>query len=173
MATKYLAEGATTFASPAWSGGAIEDTNDLVIERNFGSVQAGLNQSALTDGINSLWIKDNVTSGTIGGPGGSFIADADISSASFVSNFGAVSLYYASGGDDTLCQNFNCGGASRNWLTGGIFTNIGVAGGSIAVNESSVVTNIYGSAGGGTLEYNATKPTLAVFTAATGWSSGR
>ena len=163
MATKYLAEGATTFASPAWSGGAIADTNDLVISYPFGIVSAGLDQSALTEGIASLWIKPGATAGRIGGgAAGSFIVDADVTTGSFVANYGNVELYLTAGGDESLIQNVDSGAGTTN-LTGGTVTNVTSSGGVINANASTVITNLVGVGGSGTIEYNATAITAAEF----------
>lgn len=172
MATKYLAAGATTFASPAWSGAAIADTNDLVIEYPFGTITAGLDQSVLTEGINSLWIKPGATAGKIGGgSAGSFIVDADVGSTSFVANYGNVEMYLTAGGDEALIQNLDAG-AGQTHLTGGTVANVTVSGGTVNANASTVITRLIAVGGSGTIEYNATAITEAEITGGT-WTIKR
>jgi hypothetical protein len=162
MATKYLAEGSTTFASPAWSGGALADTDDAIIEYPFDVVATGLDQSGFTEGLESFWIKAGATAGQIGGNGaGSFTVDIDNSSDAFFANDGNVTVYLKAGGDEGVINNaYITNGA--NYFTGGTFTNVTVSRGVLNVNESTVVTNMVASGGSGTIEYNATAITSLV-----------
>lgn len=168
MATKVLGAGAVSFASPNWSGGAIANGDDLVIQYDFGAITDGaLDQSGLAEGVNSVWIKDSVNSGTIGGASGPFIIDCDVDTGggSYFANFGNVLLYYQAGGDNNLCSNFSCGRGSQNYIVGGTLTNTSVGGSArFNANGSTILTNFYADGGGGELKFNATDMTIGVFT---------
>ena len=161
MAT--LNEGATSLAAANWSDATgFADNATLVINKPFGNgaaVTAGLDQSGLTTGIDSLDIKKGAA-GIIGGSGTSLEVDADSASTDGISNHGNVTLYLQGGGS-SLIQNFDCGANSRNYLTGGTFTTTTVQGGYLSANESTVLTNFDAYGGNGVIEYKSDKITLA------------
>lgn len=160
MATEYLAEGAVTFAAAAWSGSGIADSNDYVIEYGFGTIAAGLDQSSLTTGIESMYFKKG-SSGTVGGGAlGSLLIDADNSADAFVNNYGDVTLYITAGGGSGVINNFACGPGSVNYLTGGTFSTVTHDGGSLTVNASTIVTTYSQASGNAKIDYHATNATL-------------
>lgn len=162
MAT--LNEGATSLAAANWSDSTgFADNATLVINKPFGNgaaVTAGLDNSGLTEGIDSLDIKKGAN-GIIGGDGTSLEVDADSASTDGISNHGNVTLYLQASGDDNKIENFDCGAGSRNFLAGGTFTTTTVQGGYLSANESTVLTNFDAYGGNGVIEYNSTKITLA------------
>lgn len=150
MATKTLAAGAITLASPSWSGGAIEDTNDLEIVYDFGLADEGLDQSALTDGANSLYIRPSVGAGQIGSiAAGPLIIDI----IDTFSNEAPITVFLRAGGDDSLVANANIANG-QNHLDTGAFTNITQSGGSLSLVGTN--TNFVASGGASTL-FAATK----------------
>ena len=171
----YLNEGATSLAAANWSDSTgFADNATLEIKYPFGDgspVTAGLDQSGLTEGIDSLDISAGAR-GQIGNNGTSLEVDADSATSDYVRNRGNVTLYLAASGDDDLIQNFDFGGRSRNFLTDGTFTNITGDGGELTVTESAVVTNFYAAGGSGVIKYNSTEITTAVITGGT-WTIER
>lgn len=160
MATKYLAEGATSFASPNWSGGAIADTDDLVIEKPFGQIAAGLSQTSIN--LESLRINPGATAGRVGGgSNGSFLVDVDNSSDAYVSNMGNVELFIQAAGGNTLINNLDQAGPGGTFITGGTVANITVEAGRLTANGSTVITNFVAVGGSGEIAYNATAITSA------------
>ncbi len=159
MATEYLNEGATTFAASGWSGSGFADGNDYVVEYAFGPITAGLDQSGLTTGIESLYFTTGAAGIVVGGALGPFIVDADNSADAYVANYGNVTLYIEAGGGSSTINNFSCGPGSFNYLQGGTFTEVVHDGGTLTANESTVITTYYQSAGSSVIEYNATNAT--------------
>ena len=160
MATEYLDKGAKTFASTAWSGSGIADSNDFIIEHGF-AVSAGLDHSGLTTGIESMYFKPGSNGVVGGGSAGSLLIDADASADAYIANYGDVSLYLAAAGGSSLINNFSCGGRSVNFLTAGTFGTITVDGGQLSLNESVAVTGkTYINRGSVNIEYNAQDGTL-------------
>lgn len=160
MATEYLNEGAVTMAAAGWSGSGIADSNDFKIEKKFGPITAGLDHSSLTTGIESMEFTVGASGIVGGGSAGPLILDADASADAFVRNNGKVTLYLDAGGGSGVINYFDAGAFSRNFLQGsGTFGTIYSRGGSIDVNESTVITNAKLMGGSGTLNYNSTKLT--------------
>jgi hypothetical protein len=160
MATEYLDAGAKTFAASAWSGSGLAAANDFIVDVAFGPVTAGLDQSGIVGGIESFYLKPPAN-GIIGGTAGSFLIDADNSADAYVANYGQVTLYLAAGGDNTLINEFSCGPKSINFLTGGIFGELVLDGGSTNVNESVEISGaVYINAGRHTIEFNGTQATV-------------
>lgn len=157
MATQYLIEGANSFAAAFWSGAGFTSGDDMVIDVPFSTITSNLDQSGLSEGVESLNIK-STASGTIGGgSSGSLKLDADNSADAYVANYGQVTLYLEANGDDNLVNNFSCGPGSTNYLTGGSFGEIVVDGGFLNVNESTTITgDVFINSGIVVLEYNAT-----------------
>ena len=163
MATKYLAAGSITFASPAWSGGAIANTDDLVIAEPFGIVAIGLNQSALA-GLESVWIKPTCTAGRIGGgASGSFLVDVDNSTDAFVANQGGVELYIAAAGPSGKIENLDQSGPGSTYITAGTVDDVTISQGRLTANGSAVIVNLVAVGGSSMIEYNATAITSAEF----------
>lgn len=159
MATEYLNEGAVTFEAAGWSGSGIADSNDYIVEYPFGPITAGLDQSSLTTGIESLYFKPGAVGIVGGGSNGPFIVDADASADAYVANYGNVTLYIQAGGGSSTINNFSCGSGSINYLQGGTFTEVSHDGGILTANASTIITTYYQSAGTSTIEYNATDAT--------------
>lgn len=160
MATEYLDEGATTFAASAWSGSGIADSNDYIIEYPFGPITAGLDQSGLTTGIESMYFKPGSVGIVGGGTYGPLEIDADNSADAYIANYGAVTLYLEAGGGSATINNFSCGVNSQNYLMGGTFSSVVQDGGILNANASTVITTAYVNGGSATIEYNATDATL-------------
>lgn len=161
MAIKYLARGATSFASPNWSGGALADEDDAIIEFPFGQITAGLDQSGFTSGLQSLRINPGATAGRIGGGShGSFIVDVDHGTP-YVANLGAVELFITAGGNNSLVTNLGQSGPGSTNLTGGTFTNVTASRGILNANGSAVITNFAAGGGSGEIQYHATPMTTA------------
>jgi len=156
MATETLLEGAVTFAAAGWSGSGIADNNDYIINKPFGPIAAGLDQSGLTTGIESLWILPGAAGIIGGGAAGAFTVDADASADAFVANYGSVTLYLTAGGGSGVINNFSCGAGSINYLQGGAVTTIVQDGGTLFVNASTDFDDLYQGGGNLTVEYFAT-----------------
>ena len=154
-----LNEGATSFAAANWSDATgFADNATLEIDKPFGPVTGGLDQSGLTTGIGSLDIRAGA-SGIIGGGGASLQVDTDTAGGDYIRNRGAVTLYLTGGGSGQI-NNLDLGGAQRTWLTGGTVTDLTMDGGQLNVGEAAVVTNAYLAGGSGEIGYNSTKMTL-------------
>jgi hypothetical protein len=170
MATIYLNEAATSLASPNWGGSGITNGDDLVINKPAGIVAAGLDQTGLAEGVQSLRILPTATAGRIGGGGaGPLRIDADNTGGGsvtpIVSNYGSnFELYIKAEGDNNLITNLDNGPGGSTWVQGGTVTNATVAGGRVEFNESTVVTNFYAHGGSGLIRANATAITLAEIT---------
>ena len=152
MAIAYL-NSTTSFAAAGWSDATgFVNTADLVVNNRGINIQTALDQSALTEGIDSLDIEKTAT-GSIGGAGASLILEANTGLAR-VTNNAPVSLYLASktGVATTL---FACGGSSENHLTGGAFTTVSVASGLCNIKAATTVTTFYALGGSGVIEANA------------------
>jgi hypothetical protein len=155
MATEYLNEGAVTFAAAGWDGSGIADSNDYIVNIPFGPITAGLDQSGLTTGIESMSFMPG-SSGIVGGGAlGAFIVDADASPDAYVSNRGFVTLNITAGGGSATINNYDCGINSVNNLMGGAFTTITQDGGTLSANASTTFTTYYQMGGASTVEYNA------------------
>lgn len=163
MAETTLNEGATSLAAANWADATgVVDNGQLVINRPFGSgvpLITSVDWSGLTVGIDYLDIKRGAV-GTLGSGGSPFKVDADTAATDRVTNHGNVTLYIEAGGGSTLIQNFDCGNLSRNFMVGGTFGTTTVQGGSLDVNESTVLTNFDAYGGQGEIAYNATPITL-------------
>lgn len=161
MGTNRLNEGATSLASGNWTGAAvaITDGDDHLIEHPIGTVSGGLDQSGLTEGVESFWITPGCTSGVLGGgSAGPLIIDADSTADAFIRQEGAIDFYLQAGGDNSLVNNLDVA-AGRTYLMGGTFATTYVRGGVLSSNGSSVMTTVYLLGGSGKIEYNATKIT--------------
>ncbi|MBO6739032.1 MAG: hypothetical protein JJ916_04145 [Phycisphaerales bacterium] len=156
MATETLLEGAVTFAAAGWSGSGIADSNDYIINKPFGPITAGLDQSGLATGIESMWFYPGAVGVVGGGANGPFIVDADNSADAFVNNYGAVTLYLQAGGGSGVINNFACGPNSINYLQGGSFPTIVQDGGTLVINASTDFDDLYVGQGSCTVEYHAT-----------------
>lgn len=166
----YLNEGATSLAAANWSDTTgFADNATLEIKYPFGNgnpVTLGLDNSGLTEGIDSLDISVGAV-GQIGNGTTALEVDADTATTDYVRNRGNVILYLAASGDDNIIRNFDFGGQSRNYLTGGTFTNITGDGGYLEAGENAVITNFYAAGGSGIIKYNATEITTAVIAGGT------
>lgn len=156
MATEYLDEGAVTFAASAWSGSGIADSNDYIINKPFGPITAGLDQSGLTTGIESMWFLPGAVGIVGGGSYGALLIDADNSADAFINNYGSVTLYLSAAGGSGVINNFACGGQSINYLQGGSFPTITQDGGVLNLNASTDFDDLYQGGGQLTVEYFAT-----------------
>lgn len=156
MATETLIEGVTTFAAAGWSGSGIADNNDYQIYVPFGPITAGLDQSGLTTGIESMWFLPGSVGIVGGGSNGPLTLDADASADAYVANYGQVTLYLQAGGGSSTINNFSCGPGSINYLQGGAFPTIVQDGGTLVINASTDFDNLYVGQGACTVEYFAT-----------------
>lgn len=157
MATEYLDEGAKTFAASAWSGSGIADNNDFIADVGFGPIVAGLDWSALTTGIESLYFKPTSNGIVGGGSYGSLLIDADSSADAYIANYGTVTLYLSAAGGSAVINGFSCGPGSSNFLTGGSFGDVVIDGGSFSANASTIITgDVFVNAGVSVIEYHAT-----------------
>lgn len=156
MATETLIEGAVTFAAAGWSGSGLADDNDYRVNVPFGPITAGLDQSGLTTGIESLWFLPGSVGIVGGGANGPLIIDADSSSDAYIANYGSVTLYVQAGGGSGVIENFSCGPGSINYLQGGSFPTITQDGGQLFINASTDFDDLYVGAGACTVEYFAT-----------------
>ena len=163
MATTYLTS-TTDLAAANWDDATGHaEAADLVVNIPGLNVQTGLDQSAVTNGIDSFDIQPPAA-GKIGGAGASYTVEANTGVAR-VTNHGRVEFYFASDGTTT---NFDCGSSSTNYITGGTVTNVTVQGGAVCnVKAAAVVTNFYANGGSGVIEDNATALTLAVINSGT------
>lgn len=156
MATETLIEGVTTFAAAGWSGSGFADNNDYQVYVPFGPITAGLDQSGLTTGIESLWFLPGSNGIVGGGASGPLIIDADASADAYVANYGNVTLYLQAGGGSSTINNFSCGAGSINYLQGGAFPTVVQDGGTLNINTSTDFDDLYVGAGSCTVEYFAT-----------------
>lgn len=160
-----LNEGATSFAAANWSDATgFADNATLVVNKPFGLITAGLDQSGLSStGIDSLDFQEGARGIVGGGTSGSLRVDSNGGSTHRIRNRGAVTLYVTDGGNGVT--DLDLGGQQRTNLTGGTWTDVTIDGGILTANASAIITNLYGFGGGGTIEYNSTGFTLARFTA--------
>jgi len=134
MPTQTLLEGAVTFAAAGWSGSGFADDNLYLVDVPFGPITAGLDQSGLTTGIESLEFFPG-SSGTVGGGSlGALLIDADSSADAFVNNYGHVTLYLSAAGGSGVINRFACGPNSRNYLMAGSFPLVVQDGGMLVIN---------------------------------------
>lgn len=156
MATEILNEGATSFADGNWSNDGIDAADDMLIDKPFGVVTAGLDWSGITGGIESFDITAGATSGTIGAANTPLIIDVDNSADAFFRVMGNVTVYLDAGGDSSQCNVLHIG-AGTTYLIGGTFTDITVAGGTLVVEEAAVIDGSIKVTGGSvTIKYNST-----------------
>lgn len=167
MATETLLEGAVTFAPAGWSGSGIADSNDYVVNKPFGPVAAGLDQSSLTIGIESMEFYPGSVGVVGGGAAGPLILDADASADAFVNNYGNVTLYLKAGGGSGVISNFACGSGSINYLQGGSFPTIVLDGGTLFLNASTDFDDMEQNGGALTVEYLSTNADSAELNAGT------
>lgn len=160
MATEKLLEGAVTFGPAGWDGSGIADSNDYIINVPFGPITAGLDQSGLTTGIESMEFYPGASGIVGGGALGALLISADnVGKTAFVNNYGAVTLYLSSSGGPGVINNFACGPMSINYLVAGTITTIVQDGGQLNVSASVVFTTFQQGTGTSTIEYNATDAT--------------
>jgi hypothetical protein len=162
MATEYLDKGAKTFAASAWSGSGIADSNDFIVDQAFGPISAGLDQSGLTTGIESLQFVGSADGTVGGGSYGPLLIDVDNSSDAKVvvrPAGGQVVLYISAAGGSGVINNLDIGPGATVYLQGGTTTNVTIDGGSLIVSGSAVVTNLYQFGGSVQLAYNSTEAT--------------
>lgn len=164
MAIEYLNEGATSLAAANWSlTTGFADNATLIIDKPFGNRQpltTATDQSGLTTGIDYLDIHAG-GQGQLGTGSSPLKVDADTAAGDGITNYGAVTLYLDAGGGSGVINNFACGPGSINTLQGsGTFGQVAVAGGSVNVQDSTVVTNFDAYGGTGEIGYNSTKITL-------------
>jgi len=165
MALEYLLEGVSSLAAGNWklaNGGAgtgVADTATLIINKGSAKITSDIDWSALVTGIESLDILSTFL-GDIGSAAGSLQLDADNSSDARVSFAGPGNLYLAASGGSDVITYFYMTAAGRAYLTAGTFTNVRFGGGTLTVNESTIVTNAYLYGGASTISYNATDLTV-------------
>ena len=162
MATETLNQGAKTMAASGWSGSGIADSNDYRIEHDFGPLEAGLDHSGLTVGIESMWFTPGSEGIVGGGSFGALKLDADATADAFVRNHGKVKLYIEAAGASAKINYFDAGPFSDNNLQGGTFGTVYAQGGNTNVNGSTVIENAKLMAGNGTFEYNASGAAITV-----------
>lgn len=173
MAVEYASKYTDTLAASAWTGSGFAANATLVIGVPIGEVEAGLDYSGVAS-IDYLKILPGATAGRIGGNGaGPLMVGGSGASSDFISNRGAVELHLqANGSATTTINNFDFGTRSVNYLEGGTFVNVTGDGGSLSVNESTIITNAYfgssptirGSRPRTEFAYNSTGFTAAKFT---------
>lgn len=157
MPVAYLNEGSVSLAAANWSDGiGFANSAMLVIERGGQAIVSGLDQSALTVGIEYLDIRPEFT-GSIGSGAASLQCDIDASSSSFL-RYAAKSgsLFYRAQGNNSLCQRYVQTGSGVATLTGGTVSRIEIASGRLIVNLSTVVTTLYVVGGDVDIQPNAT-----------------
>lgn len=159
MATEYIVEGVTTFAAAGWSGSGLADSNDFIVDKRIGPVTAGLDQSGLTEGIESIDFTP-AGRGQVGSAGAPFKIDVDASSDAFFRAMGDWLIYYEADGDDNLCQNMHVGQGATVYIVGGTVTNLTMSGGRVVVEAGAIVTNVRKDGGTLVMEYNSTAVTL-------------
>lgn len=136
--------------------GLIADTNEVHFVEGSQTVNAGLNQSALTEGSARVVVARTFT-GNIGGSGGALRMDVDSGNGIFEYNAGGGSCWYQPNGDDNLCKDMRLTGAGSMYLVnGGTVTELGIAKGYLSVADSVVVTNLRASGGSTVVGYSAT-----------------
>jgi hypothetical protein len=142
MAIAYLNEGAVSLAAANWSDaiGFAEDAT-LVIPTGSQTVTTSLDQSAVTNGIDTLDILPGFT-GRIGGAGyGSLKLRATSGVTNrVVYNAGGGSLYLQAAGAANTITTFWMSSLGSCYLTGGTFTNLVLGQGSLSVDSTTEVT---------------------------------
>jgi hypothetical protein len=177
MAEVLLNDGATSFAAANWSDATgFADNADLTVGGGSQTISAGLDQSALTEGINRLTISGAFT-GTIGSASSPLIVDVDggTSPGSPVLRYFASGgrLHCNAGGDNALCVQLLHAGAGEVLTYGsGTITTLRQSLGSVLVNGGTVVTNAELYGGSGTFGYNATGFTSCIVTGGS-WTFNR
>jgi len=155
MARTNLNDGATSFAAANWGDGIGFATNaDLVVSGATSGIVAGLDQSAVATGINSL-IFSPTFSGNVGSEAaGNLKVDIDDVTGVWTSaaTTKAKLVYAAAGG---VCRIDAAGGSTKIENTfvdapggillcmGGLWTYLNVYKGTVNVNASVTLTDIY------------------------------
>ena len=165
MDLEYLLDGVSSFASGNWKladgtgGSGIADASTNIVNKGSAKITSDLDWSSLTTGVESFDILSTFL-GDIGSAAGSLRFDADNSSDARVSFAGPGNLYLGAKGGSNVITYFYMTAAGRAYLTEGTFTNVRFGGGTLTVNESTVVTNAYLHGGSSTVAYNATDLTV-------------
>lgn len=164
MALAYHIEGSTTFAAAGWSDATgFANSATLVVSKRFGPITAGLDQSGLSEGMESLHVVGDAV-GDIGSASAYFMCDFD---AAATSNFlyapRGGSLWYRPKGDDNLCNLFEAAGNGTYTIGGGgTVTTLRHSRGIGTVGPDTIVTNLELSGpASATIEYNSTAITAA------------
>lgn len=140
-----------------WSSVGFADDAELRTTAQGLNVLAGLDQSA--HDIDVLDIEPNAR-GRIGSGAQSLVFDASDAGGALnrCTNYGQVELWLsAAGGEHGLIDAFCCASGSTNYLTGGDFGTVSVAGGVLNVsNGCDISVELNAVSGSGTIEYDAT-----------------
>lgn len=175
MATAYLNEGATSLADANWSDstGFSATAPDLVIESGTQNITGGLDQSGLTEGVNSLKIRP-AFAGRIEGVGGEALqVDCDNGTSPqdpptiFMQGGSGSFLRYQASGNSNVCDRFVMNSSGQVDITGGTITRMDLINGGVVIGSSAVVTNAFLQGGSSTVEHNATGFTSCIISSGT------
>lgn len=157
----YLIGQSISLAAANWSDATgFADNAALEIRDGQQTISAGLDQSALTEGVSTIDVGPGF-SGNIGGPSGSLKCDVDGSGTpQFRYAAAGGSLYYEAKGDNNLCVRFVNSSSARAYLTGGTFTTLELNSGYTEVSDSVTLSSQTVNLTGGTLKCDAVIGTL-------------
>lgn len=175
MAIAYLNEGAVSLAAANWSDatGFAEDAT-LVIPSGSQTITTDLDQSAVTNGIDTLEILPGFT-GRIGGSGyGSLKLRATNGVTNrVVYNAGGGSLYLqAAGSGGNTITDFWMSSLGSCYLTGGTFTGTVLGQGSLSVDATTVLTNATFNGGSAVVQAGTAATTINVSGGSHVWKRG-
>lgn len=157
MALIYLNNGATSLAAANWSDatGLVEDST-AVISEGSQSIVSALDQSAVTNGIDTLDILPGFT-GRIGsssaGPLKLRATNGTKNRVTYRAGGGVLYLQAAGSGGNTITTFWKSSPAAA-YLLGGAFTNIVLGQGPLDISESTTGTTLELKGGSAIVRYN-------------------
>lgn len=171
----YLNEGAVSLAAANWSDatGFAEDAI-LAITSGSQTITTSLDQSAVTNGIDTLDILSGFT-GRIGGSGYGSLKLRATSGATnrVIYNAGGGSLYLQAAGSGTNeITTFWMSSLGSCYLTGGTFTNTVLGQGSLSVDATTVLTTATFNGGSAVVQAGTSATTLNLSGGSHVWKRG-